>query len=84
MKDIYDLITSAQQGSKESEKEIVNSNIPLVKSCMHRFLNLGYEYDDLFQLGCIGLIKAVRNFDTSYKVRFSTYAVTMILGEIRR
>lgn len=84
MKDIYDLITSAQQGSKEAEKEIVNLNIPLVKSCMHRFLNLGYEYDDLFQLGCIGLIKAVRNFDISYKVRFSTYAVPMILGEIRR
>jgi len=55
-----------------------------VRSVVHRFTNRGYEWDDLFQIGCIGLIKAVDRFDASFSVRFSTYAVPMIIGEIRR
>jgi RNA polymerase sporulation-specific sigma factor len=62
----------------------VNSNIRLVWSVVQRFINRGYEADDLFQIGCIGLLKAVDKFDLNYDVKFSTYAVPMIIGEIQR
>lgn len=84
MSDIYNLIAKAKQGDRKAESKIINSNTALVRSCMKRFLNQGFEYDDLYQLGCIGLIKAIRNFDTKYNVRFSTFAVPHILGEIKR
>lgn len=78
------LIKKAQSGDEEAKNILVNNNIGLVKSVLKRFNNRGYELEDLFQLGCIGLIKAIKKFDIKYDVRFSTYAVPMIIGEIKR
>lgn len=78
------LIQQAQAGDKEARDLIVNKNTRLVWSVVQRFLNRGYEADDLFQIGCIGLIKSVDKFDLTYDVKFSTYAVPMIIGEIQR
>ena len=78
------LIKSAQSGNKSACEALLKENAPLVKSLVRRFLGRGVEYDDLFQLGNIGLIKAITGFDDKYEVRFSTYAVPMILGEIKR
>lgn len=67
-----------------NREETINSNIGLVHSCCKRFVGRGIEYDDLFQAGCMGLVKAVDGFDESYGLRLSTYAVPVILGEIKR
>ena len=64
--------------------EIVGSNLGLVHSCANRFRGRGIEYDDLYQAGCLGLVKAAKNFDSSLGFAFSTYAVPVILGEIKR
>lgn len=77
-------IRRAQAGDKAALDALVNENIALVKSVAARFSGRGVEWDDLFQLGCMGLVKAVRGFDLNYSVQFSTYAVPMIMGEIRR
>ena len=77
-------IRRAQAGDKAALDALVSDNIALVKSIAARFGGRGVEWDDLFQLGCMGLVKAIRGFDLSYEVRFSTYAVPMIMGEIRR
>ncbi|MGL4761278.1 MAG: RNA polymerase sporulation sigma factor SigF [Sarcina sp.] len=79
-----ELVVLAQTGDKEAMNQLIEVNTPLVSSLCKKFLNRGYEYDDIFQLGSMGLIKAIKNFDTSYDVKFSTYAVPMILGEIKR
>jgi RNA polymerase sporulation-specific sigma factor len=79
-----ELIERAQNGDRESQSILVRNNIGLIKSIVKRFLNRGYEYEDLFQLGSIGLLKAIKNFDVRYNVKFSTYAVPMIVGEIKR
>ncbi|EOD01509.1 RNA polymerase sporulation sigma factor SigF [Caldisalinibacter kiritimatiensis] len=79
-----ELIKRAQNGDEDAQSIIVEHNIGLVRSVLKKFSNRGYDSEDLFQLGCIGLIKAIQKFDTSYKVRFSTYAVPMIIGEIKR
>lgn len=79
-----ELIRSAQLGDRSACEELVTKNSPLIKSVIRRYKNKGVEYDDLYQLGCVGLIKAVRNFSTQYEVRFSTYAVPMIAGEVKR
>lgn len=89
MKDISDdvvmtLITDAKAGDKHAQSVLVEKNVGLVWSIVKRFQNRGYETDDLFQIGSIGLIKAINKFDTSYDVKFSTYAVPMIIGEIKR
>lgn len=81
---IIDLIIKAQNGDKEARSAIIDSNTGLVWSVVRRFRNRNVETEDLFQIGCIGLIKAVDKFDPSFNVRFSTYAVPMIMGEIRR
>ncbi len=81
---MYDLIESAKKGDKLSLEELVKKNSGLVWSVVKRFLQRGYESDDLYQIGTIGLIKAIERFDPSYEVRFSTYAVPLITGEIRR
>ncbi|KQL49231.1 RNA polymerase sigma-F factor [Brevibacillus choshinensis] len=81
---VKDLIAKSQAGDVDARELLVNSNIRLVWSVVQRFINRGYEADDLFQIGCIGLLKAVDKFDLSYDVRFSTYAVPMIIGEIQR
>lgn len=81
---VKDLIAQSQNGDNEAREKLVISNQRLVWSVVQRFLNRGYEPDDLFQIGCIGLMKAIDKFDLSYDVRFSTYAVPMIIGEIQR
>ncbi len=79
-----ELIKRAQKGDMEAKNKLVMSNVGLVKSVLKGFANRGYEVDDLFQIGSIGLLKAIDKFDTSYNVKFSTYAVPMIIGEIKR
>ncbi len=78
------LISSAQHGDKSASEELLLRNSPLIKSVIRRYKNKGVDYDDLYQLGCVGFIKAVRNFSCEYEVRFSTYAVPMIAGEVKR
>ena len=73
-----------QEGDKEAKEELINGNLKLVLSILKKYNNRCDNMDDLFQVGCIGLIKAIDNFDLSHEVKFSTYAVPMILGEIRR
>ena len=79
-----DLFARIQQGDMKAREEFINGNLRLVLSIIQRFNNRGENVDDLFQVGCIGLIKALDNFDTSHNVKYSTYAVPMIIGEIRR
>ena len=79
-----ELIEKAQAGDKEALDRVVTGNLKLVLSVVQRFAGRGESPDDLFQVGVIGLIKAVNNFDPSLKVRFSTYGVPMVIGEIRR
>ena len=78
------LIKAAQGGDKSASEQLLTLNSPLIKSVIRRYKNKGVEYDDLYQLGCVGFIKAVKNFSTEYEVRFSTYAVPMIAGEVKR
>ena len=78
------LLLSMKDGDDESREKFIRGNLRLVLSVIQRFSNRGENADDLFQIGCIGLIKAIDNFDLSHNVRFSTYAVPMIIGEIRR
>jgi len=78
------LLKKARAGDNSSRDLLVNGNLRLVLSVIQRFTNRGENLDDLFQVGCIGLIKAIDNFDLTLGVRFSTYAVPMIIGEIRR
>src|SRR6476659_5028922 len=78
------LIALSQSGDGLARETLVSCNIRLVWSVVQRFLNRGYEAEDLFQIGCIGLLKSVDKFDLSYDVKFSTYAVPMIIGEIQR
>lgn len=78
------LINLARQGDEEAKNSLILNNSPLVKSIVKRYKNKGVEYDDLYQLGCVGFVKAINNFDESFHVRFSTYAVPMIAGEIKR
>lgn len=73
-----------QNGEVACKEELVNGNLKLVLSMVQRFVNRTENLDDLFQIGCIGLIKAIDNFDLSHEVRFSTYAVPMIIGEMKR
>ncbi|MGN0524743.1 RNA polymerase sporulation sigma factor SigG [Eubacterium sp.] len=79
-----DLLKKAQQGDSTARDNLINGNLRLVLSVVQRFANRGEGMDDLFQVGVIGLIKAIDNFNTELNVRFSTYAVPMIIGEIRR
>ena len=78
------LLKEVRNGNKTARDELINGNLSLVLSDIQRFTNRGENLDDLFQVGCIGLIKSIDNFDITQNVRFSTYAVPMIIGEIRR
>ena len=78
------LLTLAKEVNKDALNRMIEMNLPLVSSISKKFLNRGYEYDDIFQIGCIGLVKAINNFDVKFNVKFSTYAVPMIMGEIKR
>lgn len=79
-----ELISRAKNGDKAAREQIIEENLGLVRSIVYKFSNRGYESEDLFQIGCMGIVKAVDKFDTTYNVRFSTYAVPMIMGEIKR
>lgn len=79
-----ELLDKARAGDKAAREELISGNLRLVLSVIQRFSGRGEMADDLFQVGCVGLIKSIDNFDTSQNVRFSTYAVPMIVGEIRR
>ena len=81
---MMDLLVKIKAGDEEARQQFVRGNLRLVLSIIQKFNNRGENIDDLFQIGCIGLIKAIDNFDLSQNVRFSTYAVPMIIGEIRR
>ena len=78
------LLERAQTGDKTAREALIRGNLRLVLSVLQKFTGRGENMDDLFQVGCIGLIKAIDHFDTSHQVRFSTYGVPMIAGEIRR
>ncbi|MFQ9516127.1 MAG: SigB/SigF/SigG family RNA polymerase sigma factor [Eubacterium sp.] len=82
--DTLTLINQAHKGDKASRDRILMENTGLIWSIVKRFLNRGYEGEDLFQIGCIGMLKAIDRFDNNFNVAFSTYAVPMITGEIRR
>ena len=82
--EMMQLIERSQQGDMEARSRLVEGNLKLVLTVVQRFLSRGENPDDLFQVGCIGLLKAIANFDTTKNVRFSTYGVPMIAGELRR
>lgn len=79
-----ELFEKIKKGDKSAREEFINGNLRLVLSVIQRFSGRGENMDDLFQVGCIGLMKSIDNFDSSYNVKFSTYAVPMIIGEVRR
>ena len=78
------LFNELKNGNKRAREELINGNLKLVLSILKKFVNRSDNMDDLFQIGCVGLIKAIDNFDLSYNVKFSTYAVPMIVGEVKR
>ena len=82
--EIKKLVFKAQTGDEEAKNILVNENSSLIKSVIKRFKDKGIEYDDLYQLGCLGFIKAIKNFNPSFDVKFSTYVVPMVIGEIKR
>ncbi|MGL4571224.1 MAG: RNA polymerase sporulation sigma factor SigF [Clostridium sp.] len=79
-----ELLTLAKLGDQKALNRLIEMNLALVSSISKKFLNRGYEYEDIYQIGSIGLVKAINNFDPSFNVKFSTYAVPMIIGEIKR
>jgi len=83
-KETMELLKKAKQGDSEAREKLINCNLKLIFNLIQRFVHRGYELEDLFQIGTIGLIKAIDKFDFSYGVKFSNYAVPMIIGEIRR
>jgi len=82
--DNLQLIPLAKEGNTEALNKLIEANLPLVTSISKKFTNRGYEYEDIYQIGCMGLVKSIKNFDEKYNVKFSTYAVPMIIGEIKR
>ena len=82
--EIFRLIEDAQNGSEKAKTQLIEENSPLIKSVIRRYKNRGVEYEDLYQLGCMGFLKAIRNFSAEFGVKFSTYAVPMIAGEVKR
>ena len=81
---LLDYVRKAKMGDEFAKEEIFNNNIPLLKCIIRRFKGKGVEYDDLYQIASIGFLKAIKNFDESYGVKFSTYIVPMVIGEIKR
>lgn len=84
MEEVSVLIGKSQSGDKEAREVLIEKNLGLVHHIVKRFLGRGYDPEDLFQIGVIGLMKAIDKFDLKLEVRFSTYAVPMITGEIKR
>lgn len=81
---IFDLVKKAQDGNEEAKETLINENSSLIKSVIRKFIGKGIEYDDLYQLGCLGFLKAIKNFNPEFDVKFSTYVVPMVIGEIKR
>ena len=79
-----DYIRKAKNGDEYAKEQLVINNSPLIKSIINRFKGKGIDYDDLYQIACIGFLKSIKNFDESFSVKFSTYSVPMIIGEIKR
>ena len=79
-----ELINQAKSGNDLAKEQLISLNSPLIKSIVKRYLNKGVDYEDLYQLGALGFVKAINNYDSSYNVKFTTYAVPMIAGEIKR
>lgn len=82
--EVLKLIEKAQKGETSAKEILVTENSPLIKSIIKRFIGKGIEYDDLYQLGAMGFVKAINNFSPEFNVKFSTYVVPMIIGEIKR
>ncbi len=80
----FALLNEAKSGNDLAKEKLISINSPLIKSIVKRYLNKGVEYEDLYQLGAMGFVKAINNYDPTYKVKFTTYAVPMIAGEIKR
>lgn len=78
------LVKKAQNGDEIAKEKLIEANSPLIKSVIKWFKNKGVEYDDLYQLGCLGFLKAIKNFNCDFNVKFSTYVVPMVIGEIKR
>lgn len=78
------LVKEAKSGDIQAKDKLIQGNFPLIKSIVKNYQNKGVEYDDLYQIGCVGFLKAINNFDEKFDVKFSTYAVPMIAGEIKR
>ena len=83
-KQTNELIKRSNEGDNDATETLVSGNFPLIKAIVKSYLNKGVEYDDLYQIGCVGFLKAIKNFDEKFDVKFSTYAVPMISGEIKR
>ena len=82
--ELLELLRKAKNGDEKSKEIIFINNAPLIKSIIRRFVGKGIEYDDLYQIGFIGFLKAINNFDENFGVKFSTYTVPMVIGEIKR
>ncbi len=82
--DIAGLVSAAQNGDADATERLIEGNFPLIKSIVKTYLGKGTEYDDLYQIGCVGFLKAIKNFNPDFDVKFTTYAVPMISGEIKR
>lgn len=82
--EVLKLVKEAQEGSQEAKTTLINENSPLIKSVIKRFKDKGVDYDDLYQIGCIGFLKAIKNFNADFGVKFSTYVVPMVIGEVKR
>ena len=78
------LLENAKNGDEGAKEKLVQGNFPLIKSIVKSYQNKGVDYEDLYQIGCVGFLKAINNFDEKFGVKFSTYAVPMIAGEIKR
>lgn len=81
---LLEYLRKAKEGDEKAKEIVFNNNTSLIKSIIKRFKNKGIEYDDLYQIACIGFMKAIKNFDESFNVKFSTYIVPMVIGEIKR
>ena len=81
---ILQLVEKAQQGDQDAKSVLIEENSPLIKSVIKRFRDKGVEYDDLYQIGCMGFLKAIKNFNSEFGVKFSTYVVPMVIGEVKR
>lgn len=78
------LLELAKNGDEQAKNDLIEGNYPLIKSVVKKYMGRGVEYDDLYQIGCVGFLKAIKNFSEDFNVKFTTYAVPMIAGEIKR